>query len=251
MPSAIGEQVEVTEDTPIIRTVSDDQHEIIRNIQTLYVPEGFELDPTYSKGVFYKKYKKGKACSITGIIDPPLKYDLFPKSDEVQKASAEDLPFEDNSISSIMFDPPFVAGHTKTAPTGIIGKRFHGFRYVTDLWGWYDQCLAEFNRILKKKGVLVFKCQDTVSSAKNWFSHCYIMERAIVHGFYPRDMFVLLAKHRITGHNHKKNQSHARKYHSYFWVFEKKACNVPYDIDKINEIIKKTDERFEKRQEEE
>ena len=73
------------------------------------------------------------------------------------------------------------------------------------------------------------------------------MERALVHGFYPRDMFILLAKNRIIGHNHKNNQSHARKYHSYFWVFEKKACNVPYNIDTILEINRKTDERFEQR----
>ena len=65
------------------------------------------------------------------------------------------------------------------------------------------------------------------------------MERALVHGFYPRDMFILLAKNRIIGHNHKNNQSHARKYHSYFWVFEKKACNVPYNIDTILEINRK------------
>ena len=222
----------------MIRSTSEDQNEIIKNIQTMFAPDGFELDPTYSKGNFYKS---------PDIIEPRYKSDLFPKKDEVQKASADDLPFDDNSISSIMFDPPFVAGHTKAAPTGIMGKRFHGFRYVTDLWGWYDQCLAEFSRILKNKGVLAFKCQDTVSSGKNWFSHCYIMERALVHGFSPRDMFVLLAKNRIIGHNHKKNQSHARKYHSYFWVFEKKACNVPYNIDTILEINRKTDERFEQR----
>ncbi len=236
--------MEATESIPVIRTVSDDQHDIIRNIQALYVPEGFELDPTYSKGKFYKTYKKGKAFNRPGIIDPPLKYDLFPQTPDTLPASAEALPIESGTIKSIMFDPPFVAGHTKKKPTGIIGERFHGFRYVSDLWGWYDKCLAEFHRVLADGGILAFKCQDTVSSGKNWFSHCYIMNRALEHGFYPRDMFVLTAKSRIIGHNHRKNQAHARKFHSYFWVFEKKTCRVPYEIEEIIEINKKADERF-------
>ena len=222
----------------MIKTVSGNQHEIIRNIQNMHAPDGFELDPTYSKGVFYRP---------DDILEPKLKYDLFPKDSSTLKASADNLPLGDSSISSIMFDPPFVAGHTKEQPTGLIGKRFHGFRYVSDLWGWYDQCLMEFSRVLKEEGVLAFKCQDTVSSGKNWFSHCYIMNRALVHGFYPRDLFVLTAEHRMIGHNHRKKQSHARKYHCYFWVFEKKTCRVPYDIDEITEINKRADERFAKK----
>jgi len=215
-----------------IRSTSYDQHDIIRDIQELYVPGGFDLDPTYSKGVFYKP---------DNIIQPRLKFDLFPKTEDTIQASAENLPLKRKSVKSIMFDPPFIAGHTRKkvdstgvfgdrCQTGIFGKRFSGFRYVSDLWGWYDECLAEFNRVLEDEGILVFKCQDTCSSSKNWFSHCFIMNRALVHGFYPRDMFVLLAKHRIAGHNHRKKQSHASKFHSYFWVFEKKECKVPYDI---------------------
>ena len=95
-----------------------------------------------------------------------------------------------------------------------MGKRFHGYPYVSHLWKWYDQCLVEFHRVLKKGGVLVFKCQDTVSSGKNWFSHVHIMNRALEAGFYPRDMFVLTAKARLIGANHS-NQKHARKYQNY------------------------------------
>lgn len=120
-----------------------------------------------------------------------------------------------------MFDPPFVVGHTKDKPTGIIGERFHGFRYISDLWTWYDLCLKEHYRILKKGGKLIFKCQDTVSSGKQHFSHVHIINKAEDLGFYTKDLFILLAKNRIIGHNHA-NQKHARKFHSYFIVFEKK-----------------------------
>ena len=195
----------------IISSISYDQHEIIRNIVELHCPQGIELDPTYSKGNFYNK---------AGIDEPLEKFDLFPQTDDTLQANANDLPHLDSSISSIMFDPPFVVGHTKQKPSGIIGERFHGFRYIQDLWKWYSECLEEFYRILEPNGTLIIKCQDTVSSGKQWFSHLYIMNEAERIGFYNKDLFILLAKNRIIGHNHS-NQQHARKFHSYFIVLKK------------------------------
>lgn len=196
----------------MISSIDYDQHEIIKNIIQLHCPTGIELDPTYSTGVFYRD---------AGIMQPIKKYDLYPQTEDTIKSNANSLPETDASISCIMFDPPFVVGHTKDKPTGIIGERFHGFRYIQDLWEWYDSCLVEFNRILKPDGVLIFKCQDTVSSGKQWLSHVHIINEAEKLGFYTKDMFVLLSKHRIQGHNHQ-NQKHARKFHSYFLVFVKR-----------------------------
>ena len=194
----------------MIKTISYDQHEIISNIIKLHTGD-IELDPTYSTGNFYKNGK---------VKQPVHKLDLFPKSKNVKKSDANNLPFDNDSIKTIMFDPPFIVGHTKENPTGIIGERFYGFRYVADLWKWYDECIIEFNRILKPGGFLIFKCQDTVSSGKQWLSHVHIINEAEKVGFYTKDLFVLNATHRIIGHNHKI-QKHARKFHSYFLVFEK------------------------------
>jgi len=196
----------------LIKTTNFNQVEIISDIIKLHVPAGIDLDPTYSKGNFYNQ----------GMIDKPkIKSDLYPKFDDVIESDACKLDFvDDNSLGCIMFDPPFIAGHTKKV-SGIIGERFHGFPYVKDLWEWYDLCLAEFYKKLKPKGVLIFKCQDTVSSGKQWFSHVHIMNKAEEIGFYNKDLFVLLAKTRIIGHNHH-NQKHARKFHSYFLVLIKK-----------------------------
>lgn len=196
----------------MIKTISYDQQEIIQNIIGLHSPSGIECDPTYSKGNFYKGWR-----------NPPSKrFDLFPQDVLTEKSSAEDLPLDDNSISSIMFDPPFIVGHTKEKPTGIMGERFHGFRYISDLWEWYSLCIKEHFRILKNKGVYVFKCQDTISSGKQYLTHVHVVNEMQSNGFYVKDLFVLLAKNRIVGHNHK-NQKHARKFHSYFIVAVKHA----------------------------
>lgn len=196
----------------MIKTTGYKQQELLRDIVGLHLGGAVDLDPTYSKGVFYKN----------GVVpEPRLKFDLKPQTEDTQQASAESLPLSDSSVQSIVFDPPFIAGHTKDKPTGIIGQRFDGFRYVPDLWEWYTLCLAEFRRILKYEGKLVFKCQDTVSSGRQWFSHVHIINEAERLGFYTKDLFVLLARSRVIGHNHG-NQRHARKFHSYFIVFE--AC---------------------------
>lgn len=195
----------------MIKSIGDNQYEIIKDILELHCPAGIELDPTYSKGVFYKK---------SGICEPSLKFDLFPQTPCTKSADACDLPLNKESIRSIMFDPPFLAGYTKEKPTGLIGERFHGFRYMPDLWDWYDKCLWEFHRILKPGGTLIIKCQDTVSSGKQWWSHNFLMTSAEAKGYYVKDLFVLMAKSRMLGHNHK-NQKHARKFHSYFLVLTK------------------------------
>lgn len=201
----------------IISTVSYDQHEIIRNIINLHLNgKDIECDPTYSKGVFYK--------DGSGVNQPKLKFDLFPKTSDTVEANCFDLPLNDGVLESIMFDPPFVAGHTNKSPTGIIGERFHGFPYVKDLWDFYDKSLKEFYRVLKVKGVLIIKCQDTVSSGKQYLSHVHLINEAEKMGFYTKDVFILLAKSRLIGHNHK-NQKHARKFHSYFLVLEKCKTN--------------------------
>lgn len=195
----------------MIKSISYNQAEIIKNIIELHCPQGIELDCTYSKGNFYKN---------TGIDEPLEKFDLYPQTDDTLEANANNLPHLDSTVESIMFDPPFLAGYTKEKPSGIMGERFHGFRYVPDLWKWYDECLVEFHRVLEPKGVLIFKCQDTVSGGKQWWSHVHIINSAEKVGFYCKDLFVLTAENRIQGHNHQ-NQKHARKFHSYFLVFIK------------------------------
>lgn len=193
----------------IIKSINYNQHEIIKNIISLHTGN-IDCDVTYSKGQFYKD---------SGIQEPILKFDLFPQTEDTIKANANNIPLPANSVINLMFDPPFIVGHTSRNPTGIIGERFHGFRYIKDLWGWYYECLVEFTRVLSIGSHLIVKCQDVISSGRQYLSHVYLINEAEKLGFYTKDIFVLNAKNRIIGHNHH-NQRHARKFHSYFIVFE-------------------------------
>ena len=185
----------------IIKSISYSQEEILNWIIELYCPDGFELDPTFSKGNFYKS-----------IPEPKYKFDLYPQRKDVMQADARALPIKSESIRTIVFDPPFIAAIPKNKSTGIISQRFGYYRNVQhELWDMYHKALKEFYRILKLDGVLIFKCQDTIDSCKQYFSHIEIMNCAVMLGFYPKDLFILLARHRIIGRTHH-NQQHARKF---------------------------------------
>lgn len=196
----------------MIKSVYNNDKEILEAILTLHVKAStFELDPTFSKGMFWR-----------GLQEPKYKSDIYPQREDVIKADCTKLSnFKDGEIKSICFDPPFLAGFTQPRKTGVMGNRFFGFRYMPEVWEFYKKSLKEFWRIMPNGGVLAFKCQDTVSSGKQFFSHVFIINEAEKLGFYTKDLFIQVAKSRIIGHNHKI-QKHARKFHSYWLVFEKK-----------------------------
>ena len=201
----------------VISSISYDQSEIINNILLLHTNNHvIDCDPTYSKGNFYKNGK---------IKEPKYKFDINPQTEDIIKADARSLPLDDNSVNCIMFDPPFLAttGKSITANdnNNFINKRFGVFPNEKELHQFYIDSMKEFYRILKDDGILIFKCQDKISSSKQYLSHVFIINEAIKIGYYPKDMFILLAKTRIVADWQVKNQKNARKFHSYFLVFQK------------------------------
>lgn len=203
------------------RSISYSEQEIIRWILKLHCTTSIELDPTYSKGNFYK----GE------IPSPKYKFDIYPQTEDTKQGNAEHLPLEDESIHTIMFDPPFLAttgASLLKADGNKINKRFGVYPSEKELHQFYINAMKEFYRILKYKGILIFKCQDKVSSSIQYFSHVFIMNEATKLGYYCKDMFILLAKQRIVADWQLKTQKNARKFHSYFIVLEKTNKTVKY-----------------------
>ena len=208
----------------LISSISYDQGEIINNILRLHVPSHkIDCDPTYSKGNFYKKYN---------VPEPRLKFDISPCFPEVVQADCRHLPMENDSIDCLMFDPPFLATKgpslSKDDDNNKINKRFGVYPTERELFQFYTDSLVEFHRVLKDNGILIFKCQDKVSSGKQYMSHVFVMNEAVKVGFYPKDLFILLAKNRLVADWQIQNQKNARKFHSYFWVFEKSDKKIEY-----------------------
>lgn len=210
------------EEQKIISTISYSQDEIINNIIHLYCPDGIECDPTFSRGNFYKN-----------IPPPKYKYDLIPQVEGVIKSDCRSLPLKAASVRTLMFDPPFIGGTIGNGKKGIIKERFGIYKNIPTLWEMYIGALKEFYRVLEAGGVLIFKCQDTIESSKQYLSEYKIIKEAIRIGYYPKDKFILLAKSRLVSPS-QRNQQHARKFHSYFLVFVKQKCRVDYEYEGID-----------------
>lgn len=192
----------------MIKSISYDQTEILSWIMELYCPNGFDVDPTFGRGGFYRDGR---------IPLPRFCSDMVPRFEHVLERDCRNLRITDRVFWSVLFDPPFIHAPGKKS---IIGNRFSGYPRQRDLHGLYYRSLEEFHRILCPGGFVVFKCQDIVESGKQVWNHMIITVTAERVGFALKDLFVLAAKHRIEGKNHGK-QRHARKFHSYFLVLVK------------------------------
>lgn len=212
-------KLECLTNASIVKTVSQNQSEILSWIIQLYCPRGFDLDCTYSKGAFYKK----------GIPEPKIKMDINP-SPGIIPADVKALPLKSSCLETIIFDPPFLgASPVKLGRPGsnIISTRFGHYRTFNDLWEMYRAALNECFRVLSPRGFLIVKCQDGINDHKQHFSHVEIINSALQLGFYAVDLFILLSRSVLID-GRWKNQEHARKTHSYFLVFSKHGRKVNY-----------------------
>ena len=194
---------------PVIKSISYSNTEILNAINKLYLDnKGFDLDPTYSKGNFYKDFP-----------EPKKKSDLIPRFKDVRKSDFTDLFFPDESLQSIIFDPPFLFRGRKSINNSKTEKTtsFSYYKTFGDLLISYSRALKEFYRILKPKGILAFKCQD-MSDNKFYPNHIEVFNLANPY-FKILDLFILLSKSRVF--HAEQKQRVARKFHSYWYVFKK------------------------------
>lgn len=216
-----GEQGKKWTNDNVVRNLSLDQREILHNIIEMHNNgEPFECDITASEMQFYRP--KGKFV----IPEPKYLFDVYPQRDDIVKIEPDGrIPLEDNSVSSVVCDLPFVVStpikeSNDNDGACLIFKRFHGYYPVYNLYWSYAHWLSECYRILKDDGILIWKCQNTVSGGKFYATEEFSWQEAEKLGFYTLDKFTLAAKARLIS-GKVKTQQHARNYLSVFWVFKK------------------------------
>lgn len=193
----------------IISSISDSQDEILSNIMRLYINgNSFECDITYSRGVFYKH-----------IPQPLMKFDKYPQFEDVNPLD-KFYDIEDNSLSSVVVDLPFVIMGKEVNYKSMMADRFNSFHTVRELYDTNKSILQHVYSKLSKGGILVFKTMDIIyGGVQHWICN-YVQNTAQEIGLKMVDMFILSARTKVLT-NVNKNQRHARKFHSYFLVFSK------------------------------
>ncbi len=191
----------------------DNEQECIQSILRIHNGGNpIELDPMYNKGMFYKNT----------VQKPLLRFDINAVKNgyDAKQEDACCLPLPDCSIGCMILDPPFMFGTHGQTKNNVLNKRYSMFDNFTDLRKCYQGILCEAYRVLKKNGILIFKCQD-YTDGKTTMTHCLVWLWANSIGFYAKDIAILnLSIPKI--YNGSLQQRHLRKTHCYFWVFQKR-----------------------------
>jgi hypothetical protein len=200
--------------------------EIFPSILDLHVPRGaIVADVTYGKGVFWRHVN--------------LKNYVVLASDLQTGVDATALPYGDESLDALVFDPPYMEGLFRKDTRHMAGGGTHaafrehysdGKAKNGDGPKWHDAVLdlyyragAEARRVLRSGGVFIVKCQDEVSANRQRLTHVELITRFEEDDFYCKDLFVVVRTNR-PGVSRVKKQVHARKNHSYFLVFVRCAA---------------------------
>lgn len=183
--------------------------DILKAFSDIFLKGGwYDLDCTYSKGVFYEN-----------IEQPKLKSDLIPLSADVVQADCMELNFiENNSLNSIVFDPPFLFRNRTSANNDKMCARFSYFKTFDELLNMYHKSLDCFRVKLKKGGYVFFKCQDMTDN-KFFCTHNEIINFALQSGFVLKDIAIKCAKTKLQ--RDAKQQNCLAKTHSYWLVLKK------------------------------
>jgi hypothetical protein len=196
------------------QTLSLDQQEILSWIRAIHCPEGFDVDATYGNGKFWPDEADR----------PALRFDADSSLPDCEHALSQALPLAGASVGSVVFDPPFltyIRQNREGNGNMVMARRFAGYWRYDELEAHYRASLKEFARVLRKRGIVVFKCQDIIHNHRMHATHINVVSWAAEVGFRLKDLFVLGAKHRMPRPNRKGPPQHARIYHSYFLVLEK------------------------------
>lgn len=205
--------------------------DLIVEVGKLYIEDGaLVADVTYGRGAFWKKTDTSRFKLHLSDIQPQVK--TCPHSRvRVKKLDFRKLPYRKGSMDVVVLDPPYVHNPGQH----VTDKRYNNAAttagmYNADILALYEEGMREAHRVLRTEGGRLFvKCKDEVESGVQRWSHVRILEAALAMGFVARDLFVLIPSSRTTS-NRWENQIHARKNHSFLWVFEKpddvyrKAC---------------------------
>lgn len=195
-----------------VKSFNINQQEILKDIVELHLDnERYDCDLTYGNGSFWTGMKKPEYC-----------LDIEPLSDDVIESCSMATPFNDSQLTSLVFDPPFLT-YIKSGRehNSIMGRRFSGYWRYDELEHHYKNTLREAERILKPKGIMVFKCQDIIHNHKMHCTHCNVINWAAEFNLILKDLFILPAKNRMPINTGKKRkQRHARIWHSYFLVLQ-------------------------------
>lgn len=189
------------------------------------------LDPTFCNGIWWKKFKP----------DNLVTYHREKDGSDFRLLGNE----EDESFDVIAYDPPYVApGGIKTSTIPEFHKRFgmaeggaedRMFSSPAELQDLIDDGLTEMTRLVRKKGFVLVKGMNYVSSGRVWWGvdkikrHAENLRLNLVDEFIHQGGGRPQEKGRTRKDGSPSTQQHARRNHSNLLVLQKPWNWTPPD----------------------
>lgn len=201
---------------PVVSIVNGNNADLIREVSRLYIPAGSVVrDVTWGKGAFWKGIDTATISLQGSDIDPNI------AKGGVLQADFRSLPDADASCDVLVLDPPYIHNPGRhMTDSRYNNKATTGGQSHADIRQLYRDGMQEAWRVLRPGGRLLVKGKDEIASGKQQWSQTELLCDAITLGFTGKDAFVLVPKSR-TSMNRWTKQLHARKVHSFLWVFDK------------------------------
>lgn len=194
--------------------------DIFPHVLTLYVPDGATIaDVTFGRGVFWRNVDASRYRLVT--------------SDLHHGTDCRALPYADASVDCVVLDPPYM--HTPGGTAHVQHQNFEQYyrnnlagrgvarKYHEAVLDLYVDAAREAARVLRSAGILIVKCQDEVCANRQRLTHVELINELSAADYSVEDLFVLVRNNR-PGVSRILKQVHARKNHSYFLVFRKRAA---------------------------
>jgi DNA modification methylase len=211
VPAGLGRP---STDPPVLTSYQSNNDHLMAQVARLYFRPGDRVaDVTYGTGRFWRK------VDLT-------QYDFHPSDLLTVPDHPYDfryLPYRSADFDVHVFDPPYMR---HPPARRYLDSDYHNYETTRgfthgDIINLYRDGMAEGWRILKPEGLMLVKCKDEIEGGLQRMSHIEIHDIAVHElGMEVEDLFVLTQKMLLVLFRH---DNHARKIHSYLWVFRKQS----------------------------
>jgi hypothetical protein len=202
-----------TADPPVLTSYQCNNDHLMAQVARLYLRPGNRIaDVTFGMGRFWR------ATDLT-------QYEFYPSDLLTVPERPYDLrrlPYRSDDFDVFVLDPPYMHHPAKSRRHNADYKNAEttrGFSHE-DIIRLYRDGMFEGHRILKAGGFMMVKCKDEIESGRQRMSHIEIHDIAVNQlNMIVQDLFVLTQRSPVPYLG--KTLQHAKKNHSYLWVFQK------------------------------
>lgn len=197
---------------------------MIAQVMDFYFEDGARIaDVTFGMGAFWRKTDLKRIRLLGTDIKPQSAYKgydkKFPDVKITGRIDFRHLPYRARSFDGVVFDPPYMHNPGRPMYDTYNNAETTSGMYHRDIMQLYADGMADSVRVLKYGGLLFVKCKDEIESGRQCWSHVEVLQLAEMLKLVDEDLFVLVQSSKpVIQHS---RQLHARKNHSYLWVFRK------------------------------